>query len=187
MARELSRVGKSVEAYLKRYDAAHAIFAARLSEAQKEAEEQKKWEQVMVGIIIGTGVGLVAGELYAATALVSKIIYEVAGEGAEAVVGQVLGDPPTNDFTPPPELNNDKVARGHLEKLLEAWRGLALLQAAAIKFIPVRDAQRGATKVTNIEGKLQHLSVALANTDAALNRFLTTVDTPVLSHDQLTI
>ena len=197
---ELVRVGKSVEAYLKRYDAAHAVFAARLSEAQREAAEREKWERVMVGIIIGTGVGLAASELYTATTLVGKLLYKVVGGSISAGIGQVVGGSATIDFTPPPELNNDKVARGHLERLLEAWRALALMQAATLAFSPFRDAQRDAPRgdkpstkggpapaATSIDDELERLSAALANTDAALNRFLTTVDTPVLSRDQITI
>lgn len=194
---ELARVGANIKGYLDRYDTAYATFAKVLGEAKAEAAAREKWVDVVKGIVIGTGVGLAAGALYTASAIVLKIAYEAAGEGAEAVVGGALGGATTADFTPPPELHNDKVARGYLEKLLVAWQALALMQSATLAFSPRRDALRGAATGTGSKGgtpaapkladELARLRAALDAADKALTLFLTTADTPLLRRDPLTI
>lgn len=198
---ELSRVDKNLTGYLKRYDLAHASFIAVLSEAKKEADERQRWGDLTLGIIIGTGVGLATGGLYTATSVVGKIIYEATGEGAEAGIAGALGGSSSPDFTPPAELNADKVARGYLEKLRHAWKALALTLSAGLAFSKHRDALRDAASGTGpspkggapqpaaskVESDLKRLKEALVVADKALTTFLTTSDTPLLLRDQRAI
>ena len=169
-----------------------------------------------MGLVIGTGIGLAAGALYKATTFVGKIVYETTKSGVKTGVtglGKTLGSSSAVDFTPPAELNNNKVARGYLEKLLEAWQALAIMQSATLAFSPrrdeLRDAARGndssatggaqqpspstkgkggiAPKVTGLADDLERLSAALKAADTALTTFLTTLDTPLMGRDQDTV
>ena len=97
-----------------------------------------------------------------------------------------MGGSSAPDFTPPAELNADKVARGYLEKLLEAWQALAIMQSAALAFSPLRDALRDAasgarkTAAPKVVDELERLKASLDAADKALTTFLTTADTPLL-------
>jgi hypothetical protein len=192
---EMSKVKRNVTSYLKRYDAAWGEFAGRLSKSQQQAAAREKWADVMKGIVIGVGVGLASGGLYTAVTLVGKVAYEAAGEGAEAAIGGAAGGASAVDFTPPAELQNDKVARGHLEKLLEAFEALTLIQAASLAFSRRRDQLRDAANgvepakgalppATNLQADLRRLKTALAAADQALTTFLTTASNPVIDRDQ---
>jgi hypothetical protein len=192
---EMSKVKRNVTSYLKRYDAAWGEFAGRLSKSQQQAAAREKWADVMKGIVIGVGVGLASGGLYSAVTFVGKVAYEAAGEGAEAAIGGATGGSSAVDFTPPAELQNDKVARGHLEKLLEAFEALTLIQAASLAFSRRRDQLRDAANgiepgkgalppAANLQAELRRLKTALAAADQALTTFLTTVNNPLLDRDQ---
>ena len=198
---ELPRVRKSVDGFLKRYDAAYATFTARLSAAQKEAAAREKLANVMMGLVIGTGVGLAAHGLYTATTIVGKIAYEVAAQGAKAGIGGALGGSSAPDFTPPAELSADTVARGYLEKLLDAWDASAPTTVALAAFEPLRDALRAAaseadppakggtrkTTVPDVSDELERLKASVDVADKALTTFLTTADSPLLRRDELTV
>ena len=191
----LASVGGRIQGYLDRYDKAYGGFSGALTKAQAQAAEAQKWDDVLRGIVIGVGVGLASGGLYNAATLLGKVAYEAAGEGIEAIVGQATQPAPKVDFTPPPDLNNDKVARGQLQQLLQAWQALALVQAGGFKFSPVRDKLRdaanghgaGPANAAQVETKVAELRRAVDAAERALQTFLVTADTPVLGRDEKTI
>lgn len=202
---QLSGVKQRIVAYLDRYEKAYGTFAATLSDAEQAVAERQKWTDVVKGILIGTGIGLAAGELYAAQTVLKKVLYEMAGEGAEAIVGAGAAAEPAS-FAPPADLSSDKEALKHWKLLSGAWESLALLNAAGLKFDDfvegVRDAAEGlehleagkrapkpaadyeaTVKKAEQGDELGKLKQALADTEAALAKFVAAVDTPVLQRD----
>ena len=197
---DLQRVGKHIRDYLDQYDVAYASFAKRLDTAQKEAADRKKWADVMAGIIVGAGVGLAAGHLLAAATIVRRLAAEVVAEGIEAATVEAVKPAPGVDFKPPPELNNDRVARGYFDTLAQAGEAIAVVQAATLAFSPLRDALRDAELGTPARGgrrvptagpdlaaKLEQLRNALVAAEQALKVFVTTCDIPLLWRGKDTI
>jgi hypothetical protein len=195
----LTRVGKNIRQYLDTYDTAYAAFTSRLEKAEQEEAKRQKWEHVMMAIMIGTGVGLAAGELYVAATIVRKIAYEAAAKTIEVGIEKNVGSSSPVDFKAPAELNNDKVARGYLDKLVSAWEAVAVVQAAALAFSPLRDKLRDAERSRvgggkssleadpNLTQKLEQLGKGLATAETALSTFITTCDIPFLFRGQDTI
>lgn len=204
---EQSRVEKSLKGYLDRYDAAYRSFSGRLSKGQQEAAAREKWSDAMAGIVIGVGVGLAAGGLYTATTMIGKMLYEAMGEGSELLLAKAAGGSSAVDFAPPPDLNADKVARGHLETLLAARQAVDIISAAIPAFSPHRDklwginpsakggAPRSSPSIKSgtpksgpaLEQELGRLKAGLDAADQALAIFLATMDTPLLDREQLTL
>jgi hypothetical protein len=182
---ELARVGRKVEDYLSRYDAAFAKFSGRLDKADKEAAAERKWADAMAGMIIGIGVGFASGGLYAAATVVGKLVHETVDASAGFGIQQALGSPPAEvDFKPPPELNNDKVARGQLQQLVRAWQALSIVQASTLALSNRRDTARAGKGDSKLVSDFEHVRGALAQTEQALTVFLTTVDTPLLNRGE---
>jgi hypothetical protein len=182
---ELARVGKKVEDYLTRYDAAYAKFASRLDKADKEAAAERKWADAMAGFIIGVGVGFASGGLYTAATVVGRLVQETVEAGAGKGIQQALGSMPADvDFKPPAELNNDKVARGQLQDLVKAWQALAIVQASTLALSNRRDAARAGHGDAKLVADFERVRAALEQADRALTVFLTTVDTPLLDRGE---
>jgi hypothetical protein len=208
-AHGLDSANKRIRYYLERYDRAYDSFTDWLKNAKEESEAFDKWKDVMADIVVGAALGTGAGELFEAATLAGKIVEEVVVHSVEA--GAVAGGErvfeslgtPKPDFTPPPEVSADKVARGYLDKLSDAWRAFALLESGALELSPTRDALRDAAGARgrgaspkpklNVEGltatmkSLDKLSRAIADTDRKLAQFLTRVDTPLLGRSQTEI
>ena len=188
---------RRMNTYLSVYDSAYATFAKTLEQAKKDVEKQAKWADLVMGIVIGTGVGLAAGSLYEATSLVGKIVYEATGEGVEAGAAGLmgLGAPANPDFKPPDDLNNDKIARGYYEKFMQAALSIMVMQNAALVFTRHRDTliskaaggKGDKTPQAKIMAEIEGLEKAVNQADQALKLFLTTADTPILDRDQTTV
>jgi len=181
----LSLVGKKVDDYLTRYDAAFGKFTKRLDKADREAAAERKWADAFAGFIIGAGVGMATGGLFNAASMLGKFVHESVDAAAGAAVQAALGSAPAEvDFKPPPELNNDKVARGQLQQLVKAWQAVSIVQASTLALSNRRDAGRGGKGDANLVADFQRLRGALAQTEQALTVFLTSVDTPVLDRGE---
>lgn len=200
---QLAAVAQRIEAYLARYDRAFEVFSGRLSAAQKDAATQSKWPMILIGIIVSTGVGLAAAELYLAATALQKVVSKLTASTASAGVRDVLSPPGPGGvtFSPPPEAAADRVARGYLDQLAKAWQSLAVVQAAMIEYGPRRDAIRdaargvggprpkGAPPITGptVLVEARQLSESLAAAEGALTLFVTNTDTPMLGRSQDTI
>ncbi len=204
----LDSANSRIRYYLERYDRAYDSFADWLKEHKEAEEAREKWNGVLADIVVGMALGTGAGELWEAASLAGHMVHEVVVHTVEAGVtagGEHVFDwlsGPKPDFTPPPEVHADKVARGYLDKLSNAWRAFALLESGALEFSPTRDALRdaagaargrSAAPTPNAAGlratmvSLGKLSEAIAATDRALTRFLTRADTPALDRGETQI
>lgn len=209
-ARETTRLNTTdsdIDAFLANYDNAYGKFAALLGELEQQAAAEaaaaEKWSSLLQGVIVGTGVGLAAGALYEAATITGKIAYEAAGEVAEAGVGagvDTIKDAVSSSgagpsFKPPPDLGNDKVARGYLSQLNKAWQAHAIMQQAVITFTRVRDkvldaARSGKPNPPRIEAvkpQLRQLASALDRTESALKGFDAAVNTPLIRRGAWTL
>jgi hypothetical protein len=198
----LTATASDITEFLDNYDKAYARFAALLAVMEKQAAAEAaaadKWTGLLQGVIVGTGVGLAAGALYEAATLAGKVAYEALGEIAEAGVGAgvdagrgAINDAVAKagpDFKPPPDLNNDKVARGLLSQLSQAWQAHAIMQQSVIAFTRVRDKVLDAARsgkpdppnIVAVRPRLTALARALSRTEAALRNFDAAVNTPAL-------
>ena len=198
---QLSRVKERLVAHMAVYKYAWDDFTKALKDAEKSAAEREKWTDMVKNLLIGTGIGLAAGELYAAQTLVRKVLYELASESAEYAANQAAQSAGP-DFAPPGDLSADKFAADHWKLLSGAWESLALLQPAGLQFVEARDDLRKAAEglkagkggpdaakhqatVDRIvkQDAMGKLRRALADTERAMKHFMTAVDTPMLHRD----
>ncbi len=189
-APQLKLVGERMDRFQQGYDAGYAEVTRRLEKAKKDREVSPAWG-VLMGIVIGVGVGLAAGEFFAACKTINEIVElfgkeapkGVIGESTEAGVGAVLSPPESKvDYTIPADAGNDRVARDQEHQLRKAWEAVGMLGAAGYTFSPRRDALRAApASMTAADvASLGRLSRGLAQADQAFKLFIASFDTPLL-------
>jgi hypothetical protein len=207
---ELSRVDLNVRDYIERYDGAYESVVRLLSEAKKKEAEREKWKTALE-VVAAVGIGLAGGALFEEAELMGEVVHELIKKGAEIGAVEVLSPPESKvDFGLPPELGNDRVARGYLDELAKAWKGMAITAQAVLQF----DTRVHNAEHTPAAGKHDHpsehdhpsqsspgahpaapaepfkpedlgrLRRAMTGAEHALSVFLTTVDTPVLNRSQ---
>ena len=107
---QVKEVKKRITTYLGEYEKAYGSFEKTLEDAERESEATEKWSEVAMAILVGTGIGLAAAELFEAGTMLGKLVHEVAAEGTKEGTLHLLQSPGPS-FTPPPGLSlSDKAA-----------------------------------------------------------------------------
>lgn len=200
-------VNTRIREYLSRYDEAHKEVVNRLSEAQKEEAERKKWEMALE-TIVAVGIGLASEGIWEEANLLLLAVKELLKKGAEVGTVAALSPPESKvDFGLPAEVQNDRIARDYLDLLAQAWMGMSLTGQAVLAFDTlVHDSERAAAPAGSADPRaklstsvrppaaapltsegLRDLRKAMTAEQNALALFLGTVDTPVLERGQRAI
>jgi hypothetical protein len=184
--------------YIPNYDGAYNSVVQRLSSAQRKEAEREKWKMALE-VVAAVGIGLAGGELLEAGELLRETVNELVKKATEIGAVEALSQPESKvDFGLPPEVNNDREARGYLDQLVQAWQGMDEIAEAVLQFdTRVHQAERrpapasghhsgahpSAAEPLNSEDVLR-VRQRLTNAQGKLALFISTVDTPALERTQ---
>ena len=121
----LDDVADRLNAYLGYYNEAYDRFTAVLAKAKRDAAARQQRNEAILGVVVGTGLGLTAAAIFHGAKGVFKVITEAGAEATELVLGKAGGGGPGDAFTPPASLAPQLRSGPAGERLLDAWRGLA--------------------------------------------------------------
>ena len=121
----LDSVAERLTRYLGYYEEAYGSFTKVLAKAKKDAAAREARYEVLGGILLGTGLGVAAGAVFAGAKGVSRVVVEAATEVVEAVGGKALKPDQPDVFAAPPGLDPKLRSVPAGERMMDAWRGLA--------------------------------------------------------------
>lgn len=148
---------RDMTSYVERYTQAYNKVDAALKKAKADEERWQKIHGALLGVAIGTGVGLAANAIWESARGLKKIAVEVGGEVAEWILGQgaSLITPQPSNWDLPTSMHPQVLALAQTTKLLQAWKGVALVQATSMDVVTIQKAIRAQDRTLDtIEGEL---------------------------------
>jgi len=197
-----------------RYHDAYEQYAKVIRAARAEANDQKEWKEIILGIAIGTGVGLLSGAIVPeGLAFGYKVLAEVVGESVEAAAaggakGLHLTDVAGTELEPgglDPDVLNTQI----WQRLSALYRGglgvqqqvqylplllggaeyalgqFRLLQSGGQADMPRSDLIGMATSLNRATGHLAALNTWLRTGLDALSRLEATTKAPVPKQEEI--
>lgn len=140
---KLAESQERITEYLGYYTGAYDSFSSVLSEAKADAARREAMLNFVASIVIGTGLGLAGGAIFAAANGARAVMAEAATELGEAVVGKLVNFSSAADFKPPPGLDPSIQAATDWQRLSDAWRGVATFNITLLWFGDYRVAVQG--------------------------------------------
>ena len=139
---------RDLNEYVANFQKAFDKVNAKLREAEADEQRFQKIRDALIGVAIGTGVGLTAGAIWKSAEGLKQIVIEVGGEITEWIiaqgVNQIVAGP--SKWEIPKSMEPSVQALAQTTKLLDAWKGVALMQNAStdvVQIMQVIRAQRG--------------------------------------------
>ena len=121
----LDSVAGRLTSYLGYYEEAYGSFTKVLAKAKKDAAAREARDEVLAGILLGTGLGVAAGAIFAGAQGLTRVVVEAGTEVLEAVGGKGFKSEPPDVFAPPANLDPKLRSVPAGERMMDAWRGLA--------------------------------------------------------------